>query len=78
VLSLNIDWVLVGGERHVLSEIIDITEHKESEARQRQLAEQLAELNRELERRVSRYLTKPVKVAELTRALEELLERRPP
>jgi PAS domain S-box-containing protein len=53
MLSLNVSWVLISGERYLLTEAIDITERKESEAQQRRLAEQLAELNRDLERRVA-------------------------
>jgi PAS domain S-box-containing protein len=51
-LSLNLDWVYIDGTQHVLTAAIDITERKESEAQQRRLTEQLAELNRDLERRV--------------------------
>jgi PAS domain S-box-containing protein len=53
VLSLNINHVEIGGVPHVLTAAIDITERKESEARQRRLTEELAELNRDLERRVA-------------------------
>jgi len=52
-ISLNVSPVEIGGVPHVLTEALDITEQTESQAQQRRLAEQLAELNRELERRVA-------------------------
>ena len=52
-LSLNLGWVHIGGVPHVLTEVVDITERKETEAQLRRLADQLAELNHDLERRVA-------------------------
>lgn len=52
VLSLHVNRVLIGGEPHVLTEAIDVTERHEGELRRHQLTEQLAALNRDLEQRV--------------------------
>jgi PAS domain S-box-containing protein len=48
ILSLNLDWVLIGARQHVLTTIRDVTEQKAAEEAVREREAQLRELSRRL------------------------------
>jgi PAS domain S-box-containing protein len=48
-LSLNLDWVSIGGARYVLTTIRDITKRKQAEEKLKQTVEELARSNTELQ-----------------------------